>query len=267
MIPKIINYCWFGGNPLGEKEKKCIESWKKFLPDWKIIEWNESNFDVKMNDYVREAYQEKRWAFVSDVARLVVLSRYGGLYLDTDVEIIASLDEIIGSGAFMGIESVSNKHVNVNPGLIIAAEPNNPVIQEVLNTYENDHFMREGKNTSQYTIVARTTNVLKKKYKLRDLDILQKLDGISIYPREYFCPMDYATGKLNVTNNTKTIHWFTASWLTETQKIRQENCRKINRYLPGKIGKGIGYIYIKVGALKDIYKKKGLKGIWERLRA
>lgn len=266
MIPKIINYCWFGGNSLGEREKRCIESWKKFLPGWQIVEWNESNFDIEMNAYIKEAYKEKKWAFVSDVARLAILSKYGGLYLDTDVEIVATLDEIIGLGAFMGIESASENCVKVNPGLITAAEPNNPIIKVILETYKNDHFIINGKNTSKYTIVERTTDILKERFRLQNTNSFQRLDGICIYPKEYFCPIDYATGKVNRTNNTKTIHWFTASWLTEIQKKRHENCRKLNGYLPGKLGKTIGYIYTKLGAIKDIYIEKGVEGVLQRIK-
>lgn len=267
MIPKIINYCWFGGNTFGEKEKKCIDSWKKFLPGWKLILWNEENFDVHINSYAEEAYQAKKWAFVSDVARLAILNRVGGIYLDTDVEIVASINDILQKGAFMGIESYKNGKVFVNPGLIIASEPNNKVINDILGTYNNDHFVKGNTNTSKYTIVERTTKILKEKYKLQDVNQLQNLDGISIYPKEYFCPIEYETGKLNRTDQTRSIHWFTSSWLTDEQRIRQEICRKINNTLPAVIAKPSEFIYLKAGAAKDILKNKGIMGIIKRLKA
>lgn len=266
MIPKIINYCWFGGASLGEKEKKCIDSWKKYLPDHEIVLWNEKKFDIHMNAYVEEAYKSKKWAFVSDVARLAILNQVGGIYLDTDVEIIAPIDDLLKKGAFMGIELYKEKKVSVNPGLIIAAEPNNPIIVDILKTYKDDHFLKGNKNTSKYTIVERTTEVLKNKYNLQDMDCVQQLNGITIYPKTYFCPMEYETGRLSCTAATRSIHWFTASWLTDEQRARQKVCKKINNMLPATVAKPLGMAYLKVGAAKDIIKSKGVRGIIERLK-
>ena len=119
MIPKVIHYCWFGGNPLPESAKKCIDSWKKYCPDYEIVEWNENNFDISKNQYCREAYEAGKWAFVSDFARFDIIYKYGGVYFDTDVEVIKPIDSLIEQGAFMGVER--NKPINVAPGLGIAA--------------------------------------------------------------------------------------------------------------------------------------------------
>ena len=260
MIPKIINYCWFGDGKLGEKEKKCLKSWKVFFPDWEIKLWNEYNFDISAIPYTQEAYDEKKWAFVSDVARLVILYRYGGIYLDTDVEVISNLDNIINAGSFMGIESFDECRINVNPGLIVGAEPGNRVIKDILDTYKFDHFKTKTGNRSKYTIVERTTEILKK-YGLAQENKYQDLGYIKIYPKEVFCPMDYETGKLNVMKNTKTIHWFAGSWLTDKQKKRLATVQRINSVIPLVFSKPIGYIYLKLGAAVDILRNKGLKGL------
>ena len=125
MIPKIIHYCWFGGNPLPELAIKCIESWKKYLPDYEIKEWNESNFDINCCAYVREAYEAKKWAFVSDYARFWILYQHGGLYFDTDVELIKSIDDLIVKGAFMGCEPW-NAAPALSLSLIHISEPTRP---------------------------------------------------------------------------------------------------------------------------------------------
>src|SRR5699024_3155952 len=125
MIPKIIHYCWFGGNPLPEKEQKCIASWRKYCPDYEIIEWNENNFDINQNMYIKQAADEKRWAFVSDFARLDVIYRFGGIYLDTDVEIIRNLDPLLRNKAFVGIDNVTGEEYSINTGLGFGAEKKN----------------------------------------------------------------------------------------------------------------------------------------------
>ena len=119
MIPKVIHYCWFGHHPLSPLAKKCMKSWKRYFPDYEIKEWNERNFDVNIIPYVKEAYEAKRYAFVSDYARFWILYRYGGIYFDTDVEVIRPMTDIIERGAFMGCETVANKNIPlyVNPGL------------------------------------------------------------------------------------------------------------------------------------------------------
>ena len=135
MIPKIIHYCWFGGNPLPELAKKCIASWKLYCPDYEIKEWNESNFDLNYCDYVREAYDSKNWAFVSDVARLYALVTEGGIYMDTDVEVIKPLDNLLKYHAVSGFET----ETTIPTGLI-AGEKENPMLKELLYEYKNIHF-------------------------------------------------------------------------------------------------------------------------------
>lgn len=265
MIPKKIHYCWFGKNTLREREQKCIQSWKKYLPDWEIIEWNETNYNIERIPYVKEAYDQKKWAFVSDVARLEILYKYGGLYLDTDVELIKPINEIIKNGDFMGIESYKGGKVNVNPGLIIGVKQHNPIIKDILDSYDNEHFLKGERNSSKYTIVERTTKILIDKYGLKNNNCFQKLAYLNIYPSFYFCPMDYKTGNINITNNTYSIHWYSSSWLTQQQTKRLQVTRKLYKVLPLLVAKLICPIYLKFGAAKDIYKQRGIKGVFKRI--
>ena len=137
-IPKIIHYCWFGGNPLSEMEMKCIASWRKNCPDYEIKRWDESNFDIHINQYVQEAYEAKKWAFVSDYARLYLLSEYGGIYMDTDVEIVQNLDRFLVHNAFTGFED--DNHI---PTAIMGAEKGHRWIKYLLSYYDGRHFYRD----------------------------------------------------------------------------------------------------------------------------
>ena len=217
MIPKIIHYCWFGGNPLPEDAKRYIATWRKFCPDYEIKEWNESNFDINCCDYVREAYEAKKWAFVSDYARFYILYQYGGVYFDTDVEMIRPLFSILQKGPFMGMEV--NSPACVAPGLGLAAIPGLKFYREVLDFYENRHFKQKNGKIDDTTIVVYVTNLLKK-YGLKNGNKMQLIEGINIYPTEFFCPKNPSTGNLLITENTYTIHHYTASWFSPWQKFR-----------------------------------------------
>ena len=163
MIPKIIHYCWFGGNPLPEDAKRCIASWKHYMPDYEIKEWNESNFDIRCNTYCEQAHGAKKYAFVSDYARLWILYQEGGIYFDTDVEVIKSLDNIIAKGAFMGCETSptkDNQIITVNPGLGLGVEPKNPIYKELLDLYNKRSFILNDGSMDLKTIVTTTTEVL-----------------------------------------------------------------------------------------------------------
>ena len=205
-IPKIIHYCWFGGNPLPELAQKCIASWKKFCPDYEIKEWNESNYDVRKIQYTAQAYDAKKYAFVSDYARFDILYKYGGVYLDTDVELIKSLDKIIKQGAFCGVEQLGA----LNTGLGMATPTESQIFREILDSYQSDKFINTDGSFNLKTVVTRVSDILKK-HGFSNKDGIQEIAGFRIYPTEYFCPKSYL-GEINLTENTYSIHHFGASW-------------------------------------------------------
>ncbi|KAA6326696.1 hypothetical protein EZS27_024235 [termite gut metagenome] len=219
MIPKVIHYCWFGRSPLPQLALKCIESWRRFFPDYEIKEWNEDNFDVNIITYTKEAYQVKKYAFVSDYARFWILYNYGGIYFDTDVEVIKPMNDILEKGAFMGCECDGDN--TVNPGLGIACAPGLGIYKELLDLYANLHIIEENKKLNLTTIVKYTTNVLYK-HGLKNGNMIQFIAGIYIYPKEYFCPKSYGAGKMDVTDNTYCIHHFAGSWLPYKGRIKRK---------------------------------------------
>lgn len=215
-IPKTIHYCWFGGNPLPELAKKCIASWRKFLPDFEIKEWNESNFDLSCCPYVREAYEAKKYAFVSDYTRFWILEKEGGLYFDVDVEVVKPLDEILQRGAFMGCEGTSpteRRVALINPGLGMGMPRQLPFLQEILSEYHRRHFLHPDGSQNLTTIVETATQALLA-HGLREELKVQRVADIWIYPPEYFCPINYYTGRRTFTLNTHTIHHYAASWVS-----------------------------------------------------
>lgn len=227
MIPKMIHYCWFGPEPIPEIVFKCVESWKKYCPDFEIYLWNETNYDINKCDYVREAYKAKQWAFVSDYARFDILNTYGGIYFDGDVELIAPITPAFVNAPFMAIEKNSAKeHSLVNTGLGICVEPNNPIVQAVLDYYNQQHFVATKKITDCETSSKIMTTVLKLNgFVLRDT--IQIINGICIYPSDFFCPMDVATGETQFTKNTIGLHHSLASWLPEREKRAAQITQKV----------------------------------------
>ena len=207
LIPKVIHYCWFGGNQLSEKALQCIESWKKYCPDYEIIEWNETNFDVNCNQYVREAYNNKKWAFVSDYARLSIIYNEGGFYFDTDVELLKPIEELRGSKAFFAQEIGGM----VASGLGFGAEKGNFVVKLMMDEYENEKFILRNGELDLLPCPIRNTKVL------FDLGYInngqtQTIMGAKIFAAEYFCPYDYIKKRTKVTSNTFSVHYYEGSW-------------------------------------------------------
>lgn len=218
MIPKVIHYCWFGRNPLPESAVKCIESWRKYMPDYEIKEWNEDNFDVNMVPYIAEAYSVKKYAFVSDYARFWILYHYGGVYFDTDVEVIKPLDDIVEKGPFMGVEVMCGQvpedlsgYPMINPGLGVGTPAGTDFYKKMLDYYSTLHFLHKDGGIIGITVVAHTTRVLVKEGLQKKPD-LQQVSGIWIYPEDFFNPFDDVTGRLKKTRNTRSIHWYARSW-------------------------------------------------------
>ena len=229
MIPKVIHYCWFGRNPLPPLAEKCIASWKKFLPDYEIKEWNEDNFDVNIIPYTKEAYEAKKYAFVSDYARFWILYHHGGLYFDTDVEVIKNMDDIIAKGPFMGCEKeyIPNSGIedaaklNVAPGLGLGVTSGLGLYKEILNVYDVLHFLNKDGSLNLKTVVDYTTKILVS-HGLKYTGEVQKCDEVWIYPKEYFCPLDYDTGKLTITENSYSIHQYSATWLSKKERLKKK---------------------------------------------
>lgn len=222
MIPKKIHYCWFGGGELTSKAKKCIDSWKKYCPDYEIIEWNEDNFDINQNEYTKMCYSEKKYAFLSDYARLKVVYKNGGIYFDVDVEVIKNFDELLGNNAFFGFETKEF----VNTGVGFGAEKENPVVQTMINEYEQ---LLDGKHGTIGCPILNTQSLIKHGLVLNGE--MQQLDYATIYPICYFNPYDDPTGRLNTTEKTYSIHWFQKSWMTTKSKIRSKLMKPMHRFL------------------------------------
>ena len=220
MIPKIIHYCWFGGNEKPEKAKKCIESWKKYCPDYEIIEWNESNFDVNQNGYTRMCIQEKKYAFLSDYARLVIVEEHGGIYFDTDVEVLKAFDPLLKHEAFFGFES--NDFINTGVGF--GAIPHHKAVQQMKEQYGR---LLDG---TKGTITCPTLNT----EALVPLGLIkngqkQNVSGAEIYPVDFFNPYDDTTGRLRKTKNTYSVHWYSKSWLDKKSIIRSKITQPFHR--------------------------------------
>lgn len=228
MIPKKIHYCWFGGKPLPDDVKRYIETWKKYCPNYEIIEWNENNFDINSNTYVKEAYESKKWAFITDYVRLFVMYNYGGIYMDTDVELLKNLDNFLKHKAFSGFESSTDI-----PTGIMASEKDFPLFKEFLDYYNNRHFILDDGKLDMTTNVKIITNICKK-YGFIKNNKYQEINGFALYPSEFFCPKDSTTLKL--TDNTVAIHHFAGSWLSDEAKKRKELLQKLCNKFGNKFG-------------------------------
>lgn len=235
MIPKTIHYCWFGRNPKPRLTEKCIKSWKKFCPGYEIIEWNEDNFELSaMPLYVRQAYEAKKWAFVTDYVRLELLHAHGGIYLDTDVELIKPLDALLENKAYFGFED--GKHVNTGHGC--GAEKGAMILKEMMADYAGIPFILPDGSFDLTPCPQRNTEVFLRLGLMQD-NSRQLLDGgVLILPSDRFAPKDWKTGELHITENTLSVHHYDASWYTPAERRELEKRQRKEKlsHLPSEIG-------------------------------
>ena len=221
---KIIHYIWFGGNPLSDLTKKCIQTWKKFLPDFEIMEWNENTFDVNQCPFVKEAYEQKKWAFVADYTRFKVLEEYGGIYLDTDMEITSDISKFLEKDLFLGVEDSKM----INAAVVWAKEAHNPYIKDIVNIYESKKKFNETGDLYDESVPRVLTKYFEKYGFNKELDEVQKKKKkkIYIYPMEYFYPLSYDYQHNKFTDNSVMIHHFDATWISPMEKFKTKMKRK-----------------------------------------
>lgn len=245
-ISKKIHYCWFGKGEKSKLMKKCIKSWKRYLPDYEIIEWNEDNYDFLSNDFCREAYENKKWAFVSDYARLDILYKNGGIYMDTDVEIIKNIDELLLDEAFIGFENKDYLSTAV-----IGAQKENLWIKEVLEYYRNRRFIKQNGEMDLIPNPVIITGITCEKYNLKIDNSSQNLNSIlRVYPKEYFSPKNVDRTS-DISLKTYAIHHFNGSWLDENSGVKKMIADFIISNFDIKVSSKIFSLYQKIKKLKN----------------
>lgn len=213
MIPKIIHYIWFGGNPFPEKVAYCIETWKKYLPDYEFKLWDENSFDVNTIRFTKEAYENKKWAFVSDYVRVYVLHNYGGIYLDTDIEVLRSLDDLLNNRMILGTDDRGYLTA------FMASERCHPFWKNILDHYEKSSFVLDDGSLKIEVNNTLLQNELTK-YGYRVSNSYQELkEGIKIFPDEYFHVVSLVDGSVHKTEKSYTIHWHTLLWISPWRKF------------------------------------------------
>lgn len=223
LIPKKIHYCWFSGNPMPDYLKKCMDSWYKYCPDYEIIRWDESNYDIEKNLYMKQAYEAKKWGFVPDIARLEILYEHGGIYLDTDVELVRSLNELLYQNAFTGVE----KWGSINMGGCSGAIPKHSIIKKILDFRINERFIMENGLLNLTTCGYYETKPLMM-LGMKPNNVIQKIEDMSIYSSDFFQPYDYMSGETQLTVNTFSIHHFNGGWIDD--KGKEERRRTMELY-------------------------------------
>ncbi len=265
MIPKKIHYCWFGGKPLTEMAEKCIASWKKFAPDFEIIRWDETNFDISAWQYAKEAYEAKKFAFVADVAQLYALVNYGGIYMDTDVELIKPIDSLLEYEAFSGFEAPHS----ITTG-IIGCTSGFPLFVEFLSKYQEQTFFNRDGTFDMTTNVERLTELcLNNGLKLNNQQ--QIIAGLTLLPQDYLCPQ--RQGIIDVTENSLCIHWFVGSWHSEQEQFGDNAYRvyvnKLVKFLPRRLARHFARFIADVkchGVLRAFINVDSIKRHWNSFK-
>ena len=245
-----IHYCWFGKSPKSPLILKCIASLRQYCPNAEIIEWNENNFDINLSRYTKEAYLSKKWAFVSDYCRFYVLYNYGGVYLDTDVELLRNIDDLPTN--FVGFENPNY----VASGLIRGAQKGDWFCKLMLEDFNKDVFITSQGVFNKRTVCERETELLCK-YGLKRNNLHQQIVDLNVFPSDFFCPIDYKTGKINITENTYSIHHYAASWCTDEMCYHKTIYKKLSRILPTKLAVSLTVLIrnLKFNGYKNTTKK------------
>lgn len=253
-IPKIIHYCWFGNNPLPQDALKCIETWKTICPDYSIKRWDESNIDISANQYVQQAYTAKKFAFVSDYARLYALHAEGGIYLDTDVEVVKPFDAFLSENAFACYERTGY----ISTG-ILGAKKGNEWIKYLLSYYDSATFYTPKGDENLTTNVVTISKLTEDKYNVQLGNQFTRISDVAtIYSNEYFSPKDFISGEILVTEHTHAIHHYAGSWLDEIAKRSIHRSSVLSKYLGQKLG-------ISLNAVIYNYQRSGIRGILKKL--
>lgn len=217
-IPKVIHYCWFGENKKTKLISKCIDTWKNKLKDYEIIEWNEKNFDINMCTFAKEAYADKKWAFVSDYCRIWVLYNYGGVYLDTDIEVLKSIDDLLDNNSFTGVED--DEQIAFG---IWGCIKEDKFLEEVLSYYNTINYSEYKKDLQSLAIPIHITNIAKRLGYIKEKDRISYFyDGVAVYPKEYFYPKRHSWEEAKITKNTYTIHHYDGTWRKPHQILRSK---------------------------------------------
>lgn len=257
MIPRTIHYCWFGGASKPKSVERCIDSWKKYCPDFEIVEWNEKNFDVSQNLYCKQAYDARKWAFATDYARLSIIYQYGGIYLDTDVEVIRPLDPLLAHDCFIGRQP----GFQVNTGAGFGACAGHPVIKRMIDDYEGIPFVKDNGELDLWTCPHRNSQWLFENGLHKD-DSFQEIHGVAIYPIEYFSPKDAYTRSTHITTNTYSIHHCDGSW--NPAETKSEHRRRYIKHCVSEASHFLTHIPNKI--LNKILGKQRYNRLKDRLK-
>ena len=243
MIPKIIHYCWLSGEPYPNEIRRCIDSWRELLHDYEFVLWDTARFDINSLTWTKQAFEAKKYAFVSDFARFYALYHYGGLYFDTDVEVIRPMNDVVARGAFMGIEQDADQ-ISINPGLGMGGYAGMELYKRVLDYYTALNFSDKSESQISGLVVKCTTDILCQ-FGFVCENKLQQVADVWIYPNDWFNPFNDATGRLTITNNTHSIHYYSKTWVDNYGPLRMWITRRLHRIFKAD---SLGWLkhYIKV---------------------
>lgn len=252
-IPKIIHYCWFGNGEIPEQDKNYIEQWKKLCPDYIFMLWNEENFDVNNCSYTKQAASVAKWSFVTDYVRLFALYQYGGVYLDTDVEMIRRMDDLLCYDAFVGFEN----HSFVNNGSCLGATKHHPYLKELMTEYENTSFILEDGSFNLQESPRFMTELLVRHGMVAN-GKRQSLSLFEVFPSESFSPYDYKTGRIRITSNTYLIHHYHDTWHSAKERKIAKGMQLLRRVFGVEQGDAmIEAFFTRKDKIKERWKRNG----------